>query len=164
MRRNFIAIVCFAAALPACMPARAQQPSAEAVAAARELVTTSRAGDQFKAILPILMQHLKPAVVQGRPQVERDFDVIMPMLIQGMTSRLDELTDAMANIYAQNFTVAEMRQLIQFYRSPIGQKLLEKTPAVAQQSMAVGQQFAARLVEDMKGRMIEELRKRGHKI
>lgn len=116
--RTFVKVVCLAAALLAPMPGSAQQePSAETMAAARELVATSRAGDQFKALMPILIQHLKPAIVQGRPQVERDFDAIMPVLLEGMTSRLNELTDIITRIYAQNFTAAELRELTAFYRT-----------------------------------------------
>jgi len=31
-----------------------------------------RAADYFKTILPAIVQQLKPAIVQNRPQVERD--------------------------------------------------------------------------------------------
>jgi hypothetical protein len=57
-----------------------------------------------------------------------------------------------------------MRQLITFYRQPIGQKLLEKTPIVAQESMAVGQQFGQSIAVELQRLVTEELRKRGHKI
>ena len=111
------------------------------------------------------MQSLRPAIVQGRsPQFERDFDAIVQVMIDGMSSRFDEMGELIAGIYAQNFAVAELREVIALYRGPTGQKLLEKTPAIAQQSMAVGQQFASKLVDDLKGRIIDELRKRGHNI
>ena len=51
-------------------PAAAQTPPPDALAAAKELVVTMRAADQLKNLFPIIMQQLKPAIVQGRPQVE----------------------------------------------------------------------------------------------
>src|SRR5688572_10924321 len=56
--------------------AQGQKPPAEAAAAAKELIATMRATDQFKAILPMVVQALKPAIVQGRAQMERDYDAI----------------------------------------------------------------------------------------
>ena len=57
-----------------------------------------------------------------------------------------------------------MRQLTAFYRQPIGQKLLEKQPAIVQESMAVGQKFGQAVAAELQARIVEELRKRGHKI
>jgi uncharacterized protein len=145
-------------------PAATQTPPPDAVIAAKELVVTMRAADQLKALFPIIMQQLKPAIVQGRPQVEKDYDAIMPTLVDGMLARSDELVDLMAAVYARNFTAAEIRQVIAFYRGPVGQKFLEKMPAIAQESMAAGQQWGQTVAGEMRGRIIEELRKRGHNI
>jgi hypothetical protein len=57
-----------------------------------------------------------------------------------------------------------MRQMMTFYRSPVGQKVLEKMPVVMQESMSVGQAFGQRVGVELRTRMIEELRKRGHSI
>jgi hypothetical protein len=150
--------------LLAAAPARAQSPDPEALAAAQELLTTMRFSDQFKAILPAVIKGLKPAIVQNRPEVERDFDAITPLMLEGMSSRLGEVTEATAVIYAANFTAAELRDLTAFYRTSTGQKFLQKIPAVTQQSMAMGQKFGQSVAGDLQGRITEELRKRGHKI
>ena len=43
------------------------------MAAAHDLIVTMRAADYFKAIMPAIMHGLKPAIVQNRPEVERDY-------------------------------------------------------------------------------------------
>jgi hypothetical protein len=145
-------------------PGAAQTPSPEAMAAARELVTVMRATDQLKTIVPLIMQQLKPAIVQGRPEVERDFDVMLPILVNLMNERSSVMIDAVIAIYARNFTADEMRQVTAFYRGPVGQKFLDKMPAIAQESMGVGQQFGQTIATELRAKIIEELRKRGHKI
>lgn len=145
-------------------PAAAQTPPPDALAAAKELVVTMRAADQLKNLFPIIMQQLKPAIVQGRPQVEKDYDAIMPALVEGMLARSGELIDLMADVYARNFTAAEIRQISAFYRGPVGQKFLEKMPAITQESMSAGQKWGQTVAGEMRGRIIEELRKRGHNI
>ena len=48
--------------------ASAEAPSPETLAIARELIATSRAAESVKLILPSIVQLIKPAIVQGRPQ------------------------------------------------------------------------------------------------
>ncbi|PAY09453.1 MULTISPECIES: DUF2059 domain-containing protein [Bradyrhizobium] len=138
--------------------------SPEALAVAKELVTTIHLVDQFKALMPTILKSLKPAIVQGRTDVDRDYDAVTPVLLESFQTRFSELSDAMAIIYANNFTPDELRGLIAFYKSPVGQKLLAKTPAVTQQSLIAGQKFGQSVGVDMKQRVIEELRKKGHDL
>jgi len=163
-RSTFAVVAIVAAALLGAGPAASQPASPDATAAARELLTTMRMADQLKAILPLLMQQLKPAIVQGRPDVERDLDALMPLMVELVNKRSAELIEATATVYVRHFTAAEMRQLTAFYREPIGQKLLEKMPTITQESMAVGQKFGQAVAGELQARIVEELRKRGHKI
>ncbi len=162
MMAGFIALCLTGGGPAAAQPATA--PTQDALAAARELVQVARATDQLKLILPSLIQALKPAVVQGRPEVEKDFDAFAPALLDTMSARLPEFAAEIVLIYARNFTPEEMHQMTAFYRTPVGQKLLEKLPTVTQESMRAGQAWGQRIGAEVQNRMIEELRKRGHNI
>ncbi|MCC8941373.1 DUF2059 domain-containing protein [Bradyrhizobium sp. Arg68] len=142
----------------------APAPSADALAAARELVTTIHFVDQFKALMPTLMTSLKPAIVQGRSEVERDYDALMPVMLAAFQARFSELSEAVAIVYANNFTPDDLRGLIAFYKTPVGQKFLAKSPALTQQSLLAGQKFGQSVSVELRQRMIEELRKKGHNI
>ncbi len=159
-----IAAAVLTAALLFAAPARAQSVSPEAMAAARELVAAAKTADQFKMLLPLISQQLKPAIAQGRAAVERDYDQLMPLVMEAANAQAGKLVDEIAEIYARNFTVDELRQVTAFYRSQAGQKFLANMPVIAQQSMAAGQKFGQKLMQDLQSRMTEELRKRGHKI
>ena len=143
---------------------QAQTPSPEAMTAARSLVTTMKLSDQYKALLPAILLGLKPAVTQDRPEIERDYDAIMPMLADAFAPYYSAMVDDIATVYANNFTAAELREIEAFYRQPVGQKLLEKTPVLAQQSMQVGQDASRKAADDLKGRLTEALRQKGHKL
>ena len=145
-------------------PALAQSPSPEATSAARELIVAMKATDQFKAILPLIMQNLKPAIVQNQPDVEKDFDAITPAMIDMAMSKLPALTELMAQVYARNFTTAELNDLMAFYKTPTGQKLLQSMPVITQQSLAAGQQFAQTIVTDLQKQIVDEMKKRGHTL
>jgi uncharacterized protein len=146
------------------MPVRAQSPASDVEVAARELVTTMKLEDQFKVLLPMMMKTIKPAIVQNRPDVERDFDALVPVLLAGMQARLSELSDAVVAVYASNFSAEELRAATAFYRTPVGQKFLQKNPLVAQQTMLLGQKFGQSVGADAQRRMIEELRNEGHTL
>jgi hypothetical protein len=162
MRRAFI--ITATALLVLVRPAQTQTTSPEAMTAAKDLIEVMRAAEQLKTMMPMMMQQLKPAIVQGRPEVERDYDAILPQVSVLIEQRMNELTGAMGAIYATHFSVDEMRQLADFYRRPVGQKLLQVLPKIVQESMAVGQKVGQSVALEARDRMIDELRKRGHKI
>jgi uncharacterized protein len=144
--------------------APAQTPSPDAMTAARSLVTTMKLTEQYKALLPAILMTLKPALVQDRPEIERDYDAMMPMIEDAFTPYYTAMVDDVAAVYANNFTLGELREIEAFYRQPAGQKLLEKTPAIAQQSNQVGQDATRKAADDLRARLTEALRQKGHKL
>jgi len=165
MRHAIVAV--FAAAFFAISPLQAQTPPTlppppANLAAARELVQDMRATDQFKVLLPTIMQALKPAFVQGRPEMEKEFNAILPAINEVAVRRVNELAEALAVIYASNFSVGEIRDIAAFYRSPTGQKFLERQPVIAHESVVAGQRWAQTLSSELREAISDQLRKRGH--
>jgi hypothetical protein len=153
---------CLVLTLMSAVPAPAQSP--DAVAAAKDLMVVMHSADNFKLMMPQLMAALKPAIVQGRPDVDKDYDALVPTLLGAMTSRLDEMIDKIAEIYARKFSAAELKEVANFYRGPTGQKFVAQLPGIMQESMAVGQQFGQQLAGELQQRMIQELSKKGYNI
>jgi uncharacterized protein len=163
-RHSWTAMACLTAFLLIAAPARAQSPSPEAIAAAQELMTTMKMTDQIRALVPAILQNMKPAIVRNRPEVERDFDEIARRLSDGFNARANDAIALAAVIYARNFSVDELRELTAFYRAPLGQKVLQKLPTVMQESMTTFQRFGQEIGREAGEQMVNELRKRGHAI
>ena len=144
--------------------ARAETPSPDALTAARSLVTTLRLSDRYKALLPAILLSLKPALVQDRPEIERDYDAMTTMIADVYTPFYNAMLDNAATIYASTFTVDEMRQIEAFYRLPVGQKFLHAQPAIVQQSSEAAQDISRRAAEEIRSRLTEALRQKGHKL
>jgi len=167
MRTSLVRLIAMLAALAwfAAAPVHSQTaapaPAPDALAAAKELMDTMRLTRQFEAILPGILKALKPTIVQGRPEVERQYDTIEPVILESFRARLSDMTDAVATIYASNFSSDDLRAMIAFYKTPVGQKMLDRLPAVTQQTMSVGATFGKSVGEDLRKRMIEELHKKG---
>jgi hypothetical protein len=74
------------------------------------------------------------------------------------------MVDSVASVYATNFTVDELREIDAFYRLPVGQKLLQKSQAITQQGIQIGQDASRKAAEDLRMRLTELLRQKGHKM
>lgn len=164
LRRAFVIAVGFCVVLGLVGPGWSQGPSPESRAAARELVETMRAAEQLKTLFPMIIQQLKPAIVQNRPEVEKDYDSFMPQILVQANARMAEFVDSIALVYAQHFSAEELRAITQFYKAPVGQKFIQLMPRIMQDSMAVGQKFGESLAADMRNKIIEKLREKGHKL
>jgi uncharacterized protein len=57
------------------------------------------------------------------------------------TSPATAVTDAMVPIYAKAFSMEDIQGLIQFYESPLGQRVVKALPEVVQQSQMAGVQI-----------------------
>lgn len=59
-----------------------------------------------------------------------------------------------------HFTQDEIRQLIAFYQTPLGTKLIEKLPAITQESMTIGmkwgEEIAAKAMAKLEARKKKE--------
>jgi uncharacterized protein len=51
---------------------------------------------------------------------------------------LDEMLDTIIPIYQRHLTRTDIEELIRFYSSPVGQKLLREQPQILQESMQAG--------------------------
>jgi uncharacterized protein len=143
---------------------QAQTPSADAMSAARSLVMTMKLSDQYKALLPAILLGLRPAVVQDRPEIERDYDAVTAPGSEIYTPALNSMVDQVSALYAQSFSIDELRQIEAFYVQPAGKKLLEKSDALAQASAQIGQDVGQKTADELKQRLIEALRQKGHKL
>ena len=145
--------------LSTCM-ASAQTPSPDAMTAARTLVHTLKLSDQFRALLPGILLSIKPVLTQDRPEMERDFDAMAPKIAESYAPHFNAMVDAAATAYASNFSVDELREMEAFYSKPAGQKLLQKSQAVAQQIDQIGRDGSRKAAEDLRVRLADVMRQK----
>ena len=75
-----------------------------------------------------------------------------------------ELVDESARIYASHFTEAELKQILAFYQTPTGRKMITEEPRALDQSMANAGEFGDKLSDEIIAKMRDEMKKRGHDI
>lgn len=144
--------------------ASAETPSPEAMATARKLVVTLKIADQYRALLPQLLLKQRPVVAQDRPEIERDYDAMTAPGAEIYAPFFAAMIDQIAAVYATTFTLDELRQIEAFYAQPAGQKLLAQADALAQATAQIAQDASQKAADQLKQRLIEALRQKGHKL
>lgn len=144
--------------------AHAQQPPAAALASAKELVKVTGATTLFNPLIAGVIEQAKNLYLQQNPGLAKDLNEIGAKLRTDLTPRFSELTDEVALLYASNFTEQELKDILAFYKSPAGKKVLANQPKVVDSSMKFAQEWANKLSDEVIGKMREELKKKGHAL
>lgn len=123
---------------------------------------------KLRLIREVLKQsHAMDMVVQGmeagataqraaNPQIPAEF---WDRFLAEVRQRTGELEALFIPIYDRHFTAGELRQLIAFYGSPIGQKMVTEQPAIAREAMESGRQWGHRLGVAVGQKMAAEAQK-----
>jgi hypothetical protein len=151
----------FAAALAISAPAYAQQPSAAAMATAKEFVNLSGATLIFSPLVSGVIEQSKVLFLQQDPALAKDLNEISAKLKTELNPRLEELNVEMARLYATKFNETELKEIMTFYNSSTGKKLLAEQPQVAEQSLKFAQDWSIKLSDEVVAKMRDELKKRG---
>jgi hypothetical protein len=69
---------------------------------------------------------------------------------------IDDLLYACIPAYNKYYTHDEIKQLINFYESPLGKRLIEITPLLAQETMVIGQEWGEKLGQEIVNELIKE--------
>ena len=144
--------------------ARAQQPSAAAMATAKELITLTGATTLFSPLIAGVVEQAKLLFLQQNPGLSKDLNEVANQIRTDLQPRFGELTDEVARLYATNFSEQELKEVVAFYKTPAGKKLLVQQPKIIDSSMKYAQEWANRLSDQVIGKMREELKKRGHAL
>ena len=145
-------------------PSLAQQPSKNALALANEILDIKGSMTIFEAVIPGVIEKSKATLLQMNPNLFKDLNDVATTLRKEFAPRLDSLRAEITQIYASRFTEQEMKDTIAFYKSALGQKLLNEEPAFVDRSMSAAQDWAIKLNDEVLQRFRAEMKKRGHSL
>jgi len=141
-----------------------KQASPAAIAAAKEILAMKNANAMYANAVPNIVQQTKDQLLQSNLNYQKDLDEVAVVVAQKLAGREKEIGEGMASVYANEFTEQELKDLVTFYKSPLGQKLLKSEPRAIQFSMSYMNQWAQNFAETVNGEFRAEMRKRGKQI
>jgi hypothetical protein len=81
-----------------------------------------------------------------------------------LAGKVPELTDRLSGLYKKYYTQEEIKQLIAFYKTPVGTKFAQLTPTIGREGTMLGEQWGQQLGPELGQRMIARLQAEGVKI
>lgn len=150
MLRSLILSLCLLSPM-----ASADEPSADdpKLALAIELLAVIDMDQMFTA-----MQSQVESMITGQLQQLETCEAMKPAIegyskdmgaLIGSKLTAEQFMPEIAQLYAEVFTQAELQGLLDFYRSPLGEKMLAKMPELMQRSMTIGQNQMTALMPEI---------------
>ncbi|PTX15279.1 hypothetical protein C8N40_108171 [Pontibacter mucosus] len=110
----------------------------------RELLHLTKAGELGMQAIQTSMESMRRTNTSVPAELWDEFE-------KAFTA--EDLVNLNIPIYDKHYTHQDIKDMIALYKTPLGQKMLEKTPLVMQESMMKGQQYgqevAMRIIQKM---------------
>ncbi len=157
------AAVVFAVAMSSGL-ASAQEPTPSAVALAKELIVLKGSTQLWDAVVPGVIEQVKGVFMQTNPALGRELNDVASQLRTEYAPRSSQLVDQVAQLYAKAFTEQELKDVLAFYKSPLGRKVVTEEPKILDDGFSRIQQWANKFSEEVMGRMRAEMKKKGYDL
>jgi hypothetical protein len=145
-------------------PAPLKPGTPAAIAAAKELLAMKNVSAMYASAVPNIVQRTKDTLLQNNLNYQKDLNEVAVVVAQALAGREKDIGEQMAKIYASDFTEQELKEIVAFYKTPVGQKLLSTEPKSIAASMQYMNQWAQSFAEEVNGQFRAEMRKRGKEI
>jgi hypothetical protein len=168
-RLALLALVMFAFAQTAHAAPKQQtkqpaEPSPAAMKMAREILTLKNAGALFEPMVPGVIERIRSMHLQTNPNLKKALDEVAVELRKYFAPRTEALMNDIAWLYASRFSETELKEILTFYRTPTGKKVIELEPLVFDDAMAGLKTWQEKFAEEVIARFRLEMKKRGHEL
>lgn len=120
---------------------------------------------QIRGLVQAMRNQLIQATIQASGKsVDDAAKVVDEILMPDFNAALPDLSAALIQPWAANFSAADLKGLHEFYSTPLGQRLLKTIPVVNQQSLQAGQVWGQKTFQDAVKKHAEDLHTRGLKF
>lgn len=103
-----------------------------------------------------MLSHLKPMFEKLIPgKGDQAVQILREEVTEAMRGMQNEIEEDIIDIYARHFTLSELREMIDFYSTPVGMKSLQSLPAIMQESQKIGAKYGQR-AQKIAGPRVEE--------
>ena len=144
-------------------PARAQEPSAGHLAAARDLMDTTGVLSPVNELIPTFTDQIRKQNLT-RPELSKDLEEVLRTVQPEMQLQRQQVTNIVARTYAKWLTETELKEITTFYKSPAGAKFNKVQPDLVDSVVNDVQVWTQQASEYLMVRVRAEMGKRGHQM
>ncbi len=128
----------------------------------RTLLKVVGASQTCEQMGSLTVQTLRRSLRSCSNCTQQTFDIIERetlSLFRAHTNDVDGPMDRMIAVYHQHFSQAEIQQLIAFYETPLGKRMLAEAPLISKEVLAINQRWAESLGPELDSRLKAALSK-----
>ena len=145
-------------------PLKAEEMTPEKRADIENLLKMTGAASLGKQMSGAMVTGMFESMKKSNPDMDSaKLDIISSEVTVVMDENMDAVMKEIIDIYGNHLTDAEVKGLIQFYSSDLGQKLIKVMPALAQESAGVGMRWGQSLQPLIAKRIEAKLKQQGIK-
>lgn len=166
LRRLPLALVMAGAfAVSGVSAAQAQQEfSPEHLSVAQEYVEMTDRGNVYETTLVELGVSVMRLLVQQNPDLIDPLPQAVQKVVDEYVANKDQVFSLFARIYANRFTQEEMQEIVDFYNTDTGQKLLASNAGINREMQRVLGVWESNARSEFLSRVRAELRAAGHNV
>ena len=142
----------------------ANPPSPQAIALAKELIILKGGHQMFDAVVPGVIEQAKDVFLPTNPNLNKELVEVTGKLKLEYANKPDELLNEVAKVYAMHFTEQELKEIVAFYKTPLGKKMLAEDPVAIQEGLTRAKDWANDFSNVVLGKMRAEMKKKGHDL
>jgi uncharacterized protein len=139
-------------------------PSPASMLLAKQIVEAKGVMGIFEPVVREEVEKVRSALIQTNLNWMKDINDSAGIVYRSYGARAGEFADAVARIYATHFTEAELKDLLAFYQSPLGRKMLTEEPKALNEVATYSRQWGQSISDDVMTKMRAEMKKRGHEL
>jgi hypothetical protein len=141
-----------------------QKPTEAAIALAREIIALKGATGMVDLIVPGVIDKVRSMHLQTNPMLSKPLAQVAAQLRKEFAGITADLQADAAAIYASRFTDAELKQILAFYKSSAGQKVIKEEPVLFETIIQQLNSWQVSFGEEVLKRFRAEMKKRGHEL
>jgi hypothetical protein len=140
-------------------------PSPESVAIAEQIIEVTGAKAHSLKVVDAIMPTAIDAIKKRVPDVpDTTLNLFRTTFRQEVEKSLPDMLHAEARLYAIHFSPAELSDLLAFYRTPLGQKMLVEQPKIFTELLPLAQAWGRVAGAQAVQAALQSLRQEGVKI
>ncbi len=139
----------------------AQHPDPASLAAAEQLLRDNGEGARTEQAMRTMRTAFVSILKSKTQQPDQVARIVDQVLMPSVRQRIPELEAQIAALYASNASLADLKSLDAFYRSPLGQRAVVIAGAIQAQSLPIAIAFMRRIIPDVLKAEADVLRQKG---
>jgi len=157
-------ILAFGCGMSVAMAQTAPKLSANSLSYARELLALKGGAQMFGGMVDGVIETAKNSFLPSNPTLSRPLNEVAVQLRKDFEPKKQELLDEVARAYARRFTEQELRELLAFYKTTLGKKVLTDEALAVEDGFKRAQEWTNEFSDQVLARMRAEMRKKGYEL